>query len=209
MRKLLLILAFAFPLLALSQQDPISLFQQFNGRYDFTAIGNTLNENENNNGYCGMLSESSATLNLEPNQTLVSAHLYWSSIGTGDFQVDINGTAITADRTFSHTSNGSPYFSAYADVTDLIAATGNAEYTFSGLDVTNLLSEYCSWPNGNGTGTNFGGWAIYIIYEDPALLLNQISLFDGLESVNVLDRKSTRLNSSHVRISYAVFCLKK
>src|SRR5690554_7283481 len=27
--------------------------------------------------------------------------------------------------------------------------------------------------------------------------------------VNNLDRKSTRLNSSHVRISYAVFCLKK
>src|SRR3989442_8241156 len=27
--------------------------------------------------------------------------------------------------------------------------------------------------------------------------------------VGVRDRKSTRLNSSHVRISYAVFCLKK
>src|SRR6266498_4205382 len=27
--------------------------------------------------------------------------------------------------------------------------------------------------------------------------------------VELLDRKSTRLNSSHVRISYAVFCLKK
>src|SRR3989442_10475423 len=27
--------------------------------------------------------------------------------------------------------------------------------------------------------------------------------------VRLLDRKSTRLNSSHVRISYAVFCLKK
>src|SRR5690554_2398127 len=27
--------------------------------------------------------------------------------------------------------------------------------------------------------------------------------------INMLDRKSTRLNSSHVRISYAVFCLKK
>src|SRR5690625_5693286 len=26
---------------------------------------------------------------------------------------------------------------------------------------------------------------------------------------NLLDRKSTRLNSSHVAISYAVFCLKK
>src|SRR5690606_41420038 len=30
----------------------------------------------------------------------------------------------------------------------------------------------------------------------------------GWERV-VLDRKSTRLNSSHVKISYAVFCLKK
>src|SRR3989442_12048603 len=30
----------------------------------------------------------------------------------------------------------------------------------------------------------------------------------GFQDVR-LDRKSTRLNSSHVRISYAVFCLKK
>src|SRR5438874_7476210 len=29
-----------------------------------------------------------------------------------------------------------------------------------------------------------------------------------LKSDNILDRKSTRLNSSHVEISYAVFCLK-
>src|SRR6266498_4313116 len=31
----------------------------------------------------------------------------------------------------------------------------------------------------------------------------------GKASIPVRDRKSTRLNSSHVRISYAVFCLKK
>src|SRR5436305_7185004 len=31
----------------------------------------------------------------------------------------------------------------------------------------------------------------------------------GFRDVAVEDRKSTRLNSSHVRISYAVFCLKK
>src|SRR5438874_10619036 len=30
-----------------------------------------------------------------------------------------------------------------------------------------------------------------------------------LATVPVLDRKSTRLNTSHVEISYAVFCLKK
>src|SRR5699024_12224671 len=29
------------------------------------------------------------------------------------------------------------------------------------------------------------------------------------ERIQALDRKSTRLNSSHVSISYAVFCLKK
>src|SRR5205807_9851163 len=32
---------------------------------------------------------------------------------------------------------------------------------------------------------------------------------DGLEEHEILDRKSTRLNSSHLVISYAVFCLKK
>src|SRR5690554_2372875 len=31
----------------------------------------------------------------------------------------------------------------------------------------------------------------------------------ALEALQLLDRKSTRLNSSHVRISYAVICLKK
>src|SRR5690554_7700376 len=42
----------------------------------------------------------------------------------------------------------------------------------------------------------------------------QIQLFSaghvlGSAQVLMVDRKSTRLNSSHVRISYAVFCLKK
>src|SRR5690606_41825620 len=32
---------------------------------------------------------------------------------------------------------------------------------------------------------------------------------DGTTTATVQDRKSTRLNSSHVKISYAVFCLKK
>src|SRR5258707_3938215 len=32
---------------------------------------------------------------------------------------------------------------------------------------------------------------------------------EGLHQISVLDRKSTRLNSSHANISYAVFCLKK
>src|SRR5207249_12263834 len=37
----------------------------------------------------------------------------------------------------------------------------------------------------------------------------RVAVDDPLEDREVQDRKSTRLNSSHVSISYAVFCLKK
>src|SRR3712207_7026767 len=36
-----------------------------------------------------------------------------------------------------------------------------------------------------------------------------IRMHEGDDGVDVADRKSTRLNSSHANISYAVFCLKK
>src|SRR3989442_8635223 len=44
----------------------------------------------------------------------------------------------------------------------------------------------------------------------PLVKINRAGL-NLLNAMNgkVTDRKSTRLNSSHVRISYAVFCLKK
>src|SRR5690625_7122148 len=40
-------------------------------------------------------------------------------------------------------------------------------------------------------------------------LVNRKEEKDNLIYATKLDRKSTRLNSSHVAISYAVFCLKK
>src|SRR5437870_8424962 len=39
--------------------------------------------------------------------------------------------------------------------------------------------------------------------------LKDLAHVDGSAPVHLRDRKSTRLNSSHVAISYAVFCLKK
>src|SRR5690606_14259000 len=43
-----------------------------------------------------------------------------------------------------------------------------------------------------------------------SLDISDITKFDNPEYGNLIrDRKSTRLNSSHVKISYAVFCLKK
>src|SRR5690554_7326916 len=45
---------------------------------------------------------------------------------------------------------------------------------------------------------------------DKGLDLHRLEATGGVKGIELGgDRKSTRLNSSHVRISYAVFCLKK
>src|SRR5690606_41711432 len=46
-------------------------------------------------------------------------------------------------------------------------------------------------------------------HETEPLHLAHPALHDRLVLALDVDRKSTRLNSSHVKISYAVFCLKK
>src|SRR5690554_7546744 len=43
--------------------------------------------------------------------------------------------------------------------------------------------------------------------DNTAEIIREYALKDS--RIVPIDRKSTRLNSSHVRISYAVFCLKK
>src|SRR3989442_11536922 len=44
---------------------------------------------------------------------------------------------------------------------------------------------------------------------DPAVLPGEVEAGRHQRCEGLRDRNSTRLNSSHVRISYAVFCLKK
>src|SRR5690242_21477458 len=51
------------------------------------------------------------------------------------------------------------------------------------------------------------GEVLTFAYEPPHV--QQIPVLSGDQMGNGLDRKSTRLNSSHMSISYAVFCLKK
>src|SRR5204863_8353009 len=45
--------------------------------------------------------------------------------------------------------------------------------------------------------------------DNPVIFIEHESLYGQRGEVPEKDRKSTRLNSSHVEISYAVFCLKK
>src|SRR5690554_6440822 len=68
----------------------------------------------------------------------------------------------------------------------------------------NLLDYNCGertydWASGNHAGTD------YVVWPYPWKKMEE----DVMEVIAAApgDRKSTRLNSSHVRISYAVFCL--
>ena len=183
----------------------VSLYKQYNGRYDFLFVGNTLNTIENNNieglpePPCTILSNSSATLYLNLDDRIENAYLYWAGSGTGDFEVKLNGQDIIAQRTFSISNSfGFPFFSAFADVTSFIQATGNGNYTFSNLDLSDIIDDYCPF------GGNFGGWAIVLIYKNDALPLNQLNVYDGMQSVpdaiqikldnlNVIDNKDAKI----------------
>src|SRR5688572_31607585 len=53
------------------------------------------------------------------------------------------------------------------------------------------------------------GFLAYPLFERDALLDKIRKAPEFVHFMTELDRKSTRLNSSHSQISYAVFCLKK
>lgn len=183
----------------LMAQD-VSLYQQFNGRFDYIAIGNTMNLQENGTfAPCEIATASSANLNLLPSQFVEAAYLYWAGSGSGDLNVMLNGLEVEAQRTFSDALDAErTFFSAFADVTEIVLNEGNTTYTLSELDLTTIIDPYCP------SGTNFAGWAITIIYEDSSLPLNQVNVYDGLQSVpesltitldnlNVLDNNDAKI----------------
>lgn len=183
----------------INAQD-VTLFEQLNGRYDYLAIGNTLNTAENGNSApCTILTSSSAELELQPNQTIIAAYLYWAGSGAGDFDVSLNENPITAQRTFSDALDDTRiFFAGFADVTDIVSDQGNGAYNLSDLDISSIINPYCP------SGTNFAGWALTVIYEDTSLPLNQVNVYDGLQSVpdeltitlgnlNVLDNENAKI----------------
>ena len=160
----------------------VSLFQQFNGKYDYTFIGNTMNSAENNvSPFYITGTSSAANLSLNPGDTVAKAYLYWAGSGDGDFIVDLNGVSITAERTFSHTrlinETNFTYFSAFKDITSIITSTGNGTYTLSNLDISAFEPLHFTRK------TNFAGWAILIVYQNANLPLNQLNIYDGLQGV--------------------------
>lgn len=166
---------------AIQGQD-ITLYQQFNGRYDFVFFGNTLNPQENSfQTTPTILSSSDATLTLNSGDVVEKAFLYWAGSGTGDFDIKLNSQTQTPERTFTHQRiiNGVTfdYFSAFKDVTSQVQTTGSGLYTVSDFDVSSFLTQHFQ------RRTNFAGWAIIVIYKNNSLPLNQLNVYDGLQGV--------------------------
>ena len=203
MRQLVLTAVLFLGVTFLGVAQGLSLFQQFNGRYDYTAIGNTLNPGENNidQSFCSILPASEAILSLNTNQTIVAAYLYWAGSGVADTEVQLNGYSITSSIDYSvsypvTTGDELLFFSCVADVTELVQTLGTTSYQFSELDISEALNTnpgYCTYR------TNFAGWSIYVVYEDATLPINQVSLFQGLEIINRdVTEKTILLENIHV-----------
>src|SRR5690554_7034556 len=83
--------------------------------------------------------------------------------------------------------------------------TGNAQKSPGGVDVSSLKAWFKveNYSSGSNSWDNSA--------DNPGL--KQVFTNNAPDYMSAdaqwKDRKSTRLNSSHVRISYAVFCLKK
>src|SRR5690554_7002457 len=91
-----------------------------------------------------------------------------------------------------------------ADVTEFRRVLfRSALVALNDMDSTTKVIEY--WEeNVNSDNFILSLAALYVLQER-----NQPEQFITVAKKANEDRKSTRLNSSHVRISYAVFCLKK
>ncbi|MFD2433233.1 hypothetical protein ACFSO9_06525 [Mesonia maritima] len=112
------------------------------------------------------------------------------------FEVKLNNQIIQSQRTFQF--NITPvfsYFGAFADVTNIVANTGNGQYTFSDFDLTQQINTgYCSGR------VNFGGWSIIIVYEDQSLPLNQVNIYDGFQGVPNSNSSFIQINLSNLNV---------
>jgi gliding motility-associated-like protein len=165
---------------------PHTLYQQFNGSFDYTIIGKSHNISDNGNFnalQCTMLTNSSATLNLATNQTIEGAYIIWSGVSNGNgTTITLNGNNLIPDNVNVININPSTitpvfFFSAIKDVTALVQTTGNGVYQISNFDLTPYLQNYCS------NTSNYAGWNLIVIYSNSSLPNKQLNIYDGHQTV--------------------------
>src|SRR6185312_3564541 len=95
----------------------------------------------------------------------------------------------------------------------LFYTNGNSAFNSLGY-FQNLVGAKKDYANRNQFGGRLGGpikknKAFFFVLLDDQRYVERINVVSTVLTGPARDRKSTRLNSSHDQISYAVFCLKK
>ncbi|HLA70542.1 MAG TPA: hypothetical protein VK624_03460 [Steroidobacteraceae bacterium] len=155
----------------------ISLYKRDTGNINFVTTGGSLRNSPNTGNACTVNTTSTQTLSGIPAlRTVRNAYLYWGGSGnSADTTVTLNGTTVTASRTFARTFNNGTvfnFFGAFADVTSLVS--GNGSFTFGGL----TFSTGTPWCNSEAV---VGGWSLVVVYEGAAERLRAINIYDGLD----------------------------
>ncbi len=165
---------------SIPQNVPLTLFDQFNGYFDYALTGGTLRTNDDATDPCAVTTTSSNTLTtaITPGATIDRAYLFWAHSGfTSDEQVTFEGQTVNATVTKQYHSQQISFFGMLADVTTIIQGIANPStnvYDFEDLtiDNDNIDSFFCG-------STTLGGWALKIFYSDPSLPAVRINLYDG------------------------------
>lgn len=163
-----------FLLASSSTAEDVILRHSFAGNISFELTGNTLRDAGNT---CNPIAggQSSGNISLPNSAVIKAAYLYWSGSGGVDTQVTFNGQPVNSDLHYIEVFDGRNYFSAKADVTNLVSNSTFSTYQVSNLTFDGSFS-YCN------TAGAYGGWALAIIYEHSGEALRVINVFDGFKN---------------------------
>lgn len=154
--------------------EEVILRHSFAGNISFELTGNSLRDS---NDTCSLVAggQSSGNISLPSNASIKAAYLYWSGSGGLDTQVSFNGQPVNSQTNYTEIFDSRNYFSAKADVTQLVSNNTLTSYRVSGLTFDGS-NAYCS------SGGAYGGWALAIIFEHPNEPLRVINVFDGFKN---------------------------
>jgi fimbrial isopeptide formation D2 family protein len=116
----------------------------------------------------GRASIDNFNLNLPSNQTIRIRK------GTSGPYFEFAAQEFNKSTGFSGTPAEFSIFQGYVDITEYVVANGSGTYTVGNAPL--------STGDGGDFG-NFGGWCIYVVYENPNLPYNSVRLYDGYQEV--------------------------
>ncbi|MGS0526796.1 Calx-beta domain-containing protein [Zobellia nedashkovskayae] len=163
--------------------DPLTLFQEFDGYFDYSTTGGSLRTNDNNTDACSITTSSSNTLiaPIPSTGTIKKAYLYWAHSSTVvDGSVTFEGQTVNANFQYQTTLTNRNFYGYVSDVTDIVAGIPDSStnvFDFSDLFVDNS-NTYCA------SATVLGGWTLFVFYEDPNLPAVNINLYQGFDGLS-------------------------